>query len=135
MNEEWIQWLPVDGLAKKYFADEILDGMDGFKIMLTDPAEEDKKVNIIFEDSVRAYRSTDESLRQETIRFIDNKYGTRFYAECTFFKVRNSEYIKWIEKQSYGVFDTEKLTHFSIIAMDSIIDVIATYEPRIELCI
>jgi hypothetical protein len=48
------------------------------------------------------------------------------------FKVANSEYLEWISNQSYGIAETEKLTHFSIIAVDSIIDIIAAYEPKIE---
>ena len=131
MCEKWAKWLPIEGLSMKYYVDEISDCMEGFVIKLSDSMDESKKIKVIFGDSVWAYRSTDESLRQETINLLDKKYGAEFYAEYTFFKVTDSEYIKWIEAQSYKIFDSKTLIHFSIIAVDSIVDVIATYEPEI----
>lgn len=133
VSEEWIRWMPIEGLARKYYVEEISDAMNGYSIVLCDSTNEGKKIKIFFEYSVRAFRSTDESLRQETIYFLDNKYGTEFYAGYTFFKVINSEYIKWLESQSYGFCDSETCIHFSLIAADSIVDIIATYEPKIEL--
>ncbi|MBM7615098.1 hypothetical protein JOC73_001660 [Alkaliphilus hydrothermalis] len=133
MSEQWVEWKPVDGLSQKYYIESISDVLDGFRIVLSDADKEENKVNVIFENSVHAYRSTDESFRQSTINILDEAYGTQFYSEWTFFKVVNSEYMKWLSVQSYNIIDSESLIHFSFFAVDSIVDVIAAYEPKVEL--
>lgn len=131
MAEQWVKWKPVEGLSNKYYVESISDGFDGFEMVLSDSDDEEKKIKVIFEDSVHAYRSTDESYRQSTINAIDKEYGTHFYSEWTFFKVADSEYTQWISAQSYSIADSEPLIHFSFIAVDSIVDVIAAYEPKV----
>lgn len=37
------------------------------------------------------------------------------------------------EDQSYGIAESEPLIHFSFLAVDSIVDVIAAYEPKIKI--
>ncbi len=132
MKEEWTRWLPIEKMGGKYYVDEIKDNMIEFKVIFCNSVEEDKKVSIIFDKWVLAYRSTYESIRQKTINSLYEKYGIDFFSECTFFKVRNSEYIEWVSEQSYGVFDSEELIHFSFVAADSIVDIVASYEPIIE---
>jgi hypothetical protein len=132
VEENWERWEPISDLSSKYYIESISDSIKGFSVLLSDANDENKKVEVLFEDSVHAYRSTDESFRQITINSIDERYGTKFYAECTFFKVTNSEYIQWLSGQSYGIADSESLLHFSFLAVDSIVDVIAAYEPKIN---
>lgn len=134
MDELWERWQPKTEISQKYYVDSILDNIKGLKIILSDSENEDSKIEIIFDDSVHAYRSTDESYRQKAINYIDEKYGTKFYSEWTLFKLTNSEYLEWISNQSFGIADSEELIHFSIVAVDSIIDIIATYEPKIGKC-
>lgn len=71
--------------------------------------------------------------RQSTINDLDARYGMEFYSEWTFFKVVNSEYMQWLSKQSYSIVGSEPLIHFSFLAVDSIVDVIATYGPKVEV--
>ena len=103
MEENWQRWELGSQLSLKYYIDSISDRVDGFRILLSDANDESKKVEVLFEDSVHAYRSTDESYRQSTINNLDERYGTEFYGDYTFFKVSNSEYIHWLSLQSYGV--------------------------------
>lgn len=133
MQENWERWEPVSGLSSKYYVESLSDTVEGFRVVLSDANDEKKKVEVIFEDSVHAYRSTDESFRQSIINTIDERYGTEFYTEWTFFKVSNSEYIQWLTEQSYGIAESEPLMHFSFLAVDSIVDVIAAYEPKIKI--
>ncbi|KHF30062.1 hypothetical protein [Anoxybacillus sp. EFIL] len=133
MQEKWERWEPIGDLSLKYYVESLSDSIEGFKILLSDAYDENKKVEVIFEDSVHAYRSTDESFRQSVINKIDEQYGTQFYAEWTFFKVANSEYIQWLSEQSYGISESESLIHFCFLAGDSIVDVVAAYEPKIAI--
>lgn len=132
MDEIWQRWEPTTELSKKYYIDSIIDNIQGLSIILSDAEIEDSKIEIVFDNSVHAYRSTDESYRQKILNYIDEKYGTEFYSEWTLFKVVNSEYFEWIYNQSFGIAEIEELNHFSIIAVDSIIDIIAAYEPIIK---
>ena len=132
MGELWERWEPKTNISQKYYVDSILDNINGLKIILSDSENEDSKIEIIFDDSVHAYRSTDESYRQKAINYIDEKYGTKFYSEWTLFTLTNSEYLEWISNQSFGIADSEEVIHFSIVAVDSIIDIIAAYEPKIR---
>ncbi len=133
MQEKWIRWEPISNLSAKYYIDSISDNIKEFKIVLSEYRDKKKKVQVIFKNSVDAYRSTDESFRLGTIYNLGDQYGKKFYAEWTFFKVINSTYILWISEQSFGITDSLSFIHFSFIAEDSILDVVTTYEPRVEL--
>lgn len=131
MTEIWERWEPTTEISQKYYVDTIIDNIKGLRIILSDSENEDSKIEISFDNSVHAYRSTDEGYRQEMLNYIDEKYGTKFYSEWTLFKVTNSEYLEWISNQSFAIAESENLIHFAIVAVDSIIDIIAAYEPKI----
>ncbi len=132
LNEKWERYEPTKGLSRKYYIDSIKDSINCFQIILSDDYDGNNKVEVLFKDSVHAYRSTEESFNLKMMNSIDESYGTDFYSNWTFFKVENSEYIQWISEQSYGISDSQQLLHFCFIASDSILDVIAAYEPRVQ---
>lgn len=134
MAEQWTKWEPIQGLANNYYIDSVSDTIDGFIIQLSDADDEEKKVLVLFEDSVDAYRSADESFRRSTMFDLSQKYDKTFFHYWTFFKVTNSSYIQWLSEQSFGITDSLHFTHFSFIAADSILDVITNYEPKV-ICI
>ena len=131
MQEQWIKWEPLQGLSEKYYIDCIVDSIEDFSVLLSDYNNE-KKIKIIFKNSVDAYRSTDESYRLKTINDLDKEHGLDFYVKWSFFKVLNSDYIKWLSQESFKISDYSSFTHFSIVAADSILDIVTNYEPRIE---
>ena len=133
MNEQWTKWVPITGLAQKYYIDSISDNIKEFSILLSEYYDRKKKIKIIFENSVDAYRSTDESFRLTTMEKLGQKYGRSFYGDWTFFKVTNSSYIQWLCDESYASSYTSSFIHFSFIAGDSILDVVTNYEPKIEV--
>ena len=132
MIEKWIKWEPVEGLYSTYYVDILVDSKKEFKIILSEEKNPQKKIQIIFENSVYAYRNTYESFRQNTIHILKKQYGESFYINWTFFKITNSSYLSWLAEQSYGITDEINLTHFSIIAANEIIDIVAGYEPTIK---
>ena len=133
MLEQWTRWEPIQGLAKKYCIDSIIDDTKGFSILLSEYYDEKKKARVVFENSVDAYRSTNESFRLSILYDLSGKHGNEFYAGWTFFKVTNSLYIQWLFEQSYGTSESLNFIHFSFISDDSILDVVTNYEPRVEL--
>lgn len=132
MEEDWQKWEVGSDLSAKYYIESISDSINGFRILLSDANDESKKVEVLFEDSVHAYRSTDESFRQSTINNLDERYGTEFFRDNTFFKVTNSEYIHWLSLQSYEIAESESIFHFSFLAVDSVVDVVAAYDPKVS---
>lgn len=118
-------------LNVKYYIDSINDTINGLCILLSEVNDASLRVKVLFEHSVHAYRSTDESYRSNTINYLQDSYGVNFYRERTFFEITDSEYIQWLSKQSQGISDLEQISHYSILAVNSIVDVIAAYEPKI----
>ena len=133
MTEQWARWEPISGLAEKYDIVTVSEEIEGFRVVLFDEQDSTKKAIISFEQAVSAYRSTDESFRYKLIRDLDERYGSDFYGKWTFFKLTNSLYLEWLLDQSEGVFDPKSYIHFSIITSDSILDIVASYEPKVEL--
>jgi hypothetical protein len=133
MNEIWTQWKPIDGLSYGYYIDAINDTFDGFSIWLAEEQERSKGVLVSFQNSVYAYRSTSEGFRQRTISMLNDNYEDNFYAQWSFFKVENSKYLQWLSQESFTLTDFLSVNHFVFIAQDSILDIAATYEPRVEL--
>lgn len=131
MQEKWIRWEPIIGLSKKYHSKLISNSHSrGFVIKLAN--EIDKKISIKFPGSVISYRITNESYIFDTLTFLESHYDKNFYAEWTFFKIENSEYLEWIKKQSYGAYDDLKLKHLCILADDLRFDFITSYEPEVK---
>ena len=132
MEEQWIQWKPLEQLSTKYYIDSVIDKVDSFKINLIDAKSEKEKIEILFSEGVEAYTRVEESFRVKIIHELGKKYGAEFYGDWTFFKVHHSEYIKWLSDQSYQWSDTHNFIHFCLITADAIMDIITTYEPTVN---
>lgn len=133
MLEEWTRWQPVQGLGPKYFIDSISDNLDGLQIILFEKRAKKERVIITFEDSVDGYIRMDETYRYKLILDLGEKYGLDFYGDWTFFKVTNSSFLKWISEQSCTISDHRHLIHFSILAGDSVLDIVSGLEPKVEI--
>lgn len=132
MIEQWTRWEPLQGLARKYYANFTAETPNKLEMILTASHDVGAPVRVLFEGGIDAYRGTNESFRLLTMSDLSERYGSAFYGDWTFFKVENSLFIKWLLEQSDGLDNREKLLHFSFVAGNSIEDVIATYEPKIE---
>jgi|SaaInlStandDraft_4_1057021.scaffolds.fasta_scaffold204313_1 hypothetical protein len=133
-KEKWISWNPIDNFSYEYSIDSIIDDVDSFRITLTDIKDKTNKIQIIFDDSIYSYRSTDESYRRNTIKFMEEEVDC---SKGLFFKViENSEYLAWLVRESGEVvkvdIESNSLIHFVFVDSESFLDVVANYEPRIE---
>lgn len=133
MQEQWIRWEPISGLSENYNLISISDKIEGFEILLSDDKTDKKRVRIFFKNSVEAYRCSDETYRLKTFEELDELYGTKFYAEWSFFKVLGSQYLLWLSEQSFGISDSRALKHFTFFTTNSVLDVTASYEPEVEI--
>lgn len=132
MAEKWTQWKPIEGLASKYYVKSISDEIEGFKIILVPLKPNQSSIEILFKDGVDSYLRIDESFRQKLIHELDEEYGLDFYKHWTLFKVTNSRYLSWLSDQSYEWSNVYDFRHFSFLASDSTIDIVANYEPEVR---
>ena len=133
MHEQWKKWAPIDGLSPRYYIEAIHDIMDGFSIILVPDEDTTSKVIIAFENSVEAYRATDESFRQKTLLKLSREHGIGLLGQWALFKVHNSSYIHWVSEESFNITGSLQLQHFVFIGGNQIVDVLSTDEPKIEL--
>lgn len=133
MDEIWQRWEPIVGLRDKYCVEYIDDSIDSFRVRLYwDYYHDSQRVDIIFENSVDAYRRSEALYRHGLILDLDQRYGKEFYAQWTLFRVSHSRYIDWISQESCRISDQMPLQHFAIVAANSLVDVVTTYEPNVE---
>lgn len=129
MQEKWIRWEPIKNLSNQYYVQSISDTFSGgFKIKLIDDKNPKKKILVSWPDSVFAYRKTYETFTILTLGKIDEQYGKDF-RDWAFFKVENSEYLRWLSEQSCGITDSLNFTHFCIYSTEEMVDIVVGYEP------
>jgi|SRR5579862_507719 len=134
MYEQWTQWRPIEQLAPGYYMTALIDDVTGFYIRLGESNTNDPRgLFITFEHSIGAYRITDEGDRGMKLLYLSNTYGRDFFAKWSFFKVTNSEYLEWISQEAGGIFDPKSTEHLVLITENSIIDIVSSYEPKIEI--
>ena len=132
MEEKWIRWEPIPNLAEKYYVESIIDNTDGLKILLSNNNNSEERVLVSFPDTLRSYRTTCESFLVRTIEDLEENYGSKFYGEWTFFKVRNSKYLDWLKNESEGISEDYLMKHFCLLTIDAMIDIATGSEPTVE---
>ena len=132
-KEKWIKWEPIANLAPKYDMESISDNNNELIVILSEIKNKKNILKIIFDHSAWSFKVADESFRIKTITDLSKKYGGEFYGKWTFFKIENSKYLSWLSEESETIINDLKTTHFALITDDSLIDIIASYEPTFEL--
>jgi len=129
MNEQWEQWKPREGLAKRYNIRNITQDSIGLVIVLSEEEHDNRGLRISFGYTAGSYRSIDETLCHALIVDLDRIYGKKFYSQWTFFIVNNSNYAKWLNEHSAEISDYIGYTHFAILTSEFAIDILATQPP------
>lgn len=132
IKEQWTKWEPAENLAKAHFVETIIDEMDRLIITLFESYKQDKTFQLIFDNTVIAYRSVDEGYRLMTPDKCVQDNGANLWRGWTFFKASNSSYINWLQEQSDKEIDLNVVTHFVVFTENIIIDIVAINEPIIK---
>ena len=132
MKEKWIQWKPLDILSQKYSMESMLDNATQLKIILSEEDNKKNKIVILFENLPTSYKYTNKILTHALIHNLKQKHEINFYDKWTLFKIENSNYIKWLSKQSATISDSFPFIHFSILGTNCLLDIVASYEPKVE---
>lgn len=132
--EKWERWIPIKNLTEKYEIFDISDDISkDLKINLKDEINKENQIQLLFEYSVDIYRITRINFKQKTLNKLSNEYGLDFYKQWTFFKVYDSEYLKWLSIESDTVTESITFTHYCIISPKYMIDIVVGYEPKIKI--
>lgn len=131
LEEKWIKWEPIKDLEGGFCEELICDGIDGLTIILSRKKYDEKiKLNINWR-KFTSYTVTDETYLDKI--FNDLRARDSTYKGGSFFKIINSEYLRRLSYSSGTLSDYKSFTHFVILTSDSVIDVIAEHEPKVEL--
>ena len=132
-QEIWTHWQVSPKLSGKYSIDFIQDDDHQLALHLSLGKHKNPKVHVYFKNAIYAFRKTDEGFMYKTIIQLEQNYGASFYTKNTFFKIENSAYLQWLTEQSHGLAELLNFSHFCFLGENSIVDVIASYEPEIAL--
>lgn len=127
--EKWNRWQPLETMVGKYYVDFLILSENALIIKLSNG---EQKIEIIFDESIDAFRYTDESFYFKIFGDLSERYGDDFYVGWSFFKVTNSDYLKWLSEQSCSLTNEFSFIHFCIFGGDKVIDVLARYEPKVK---
>ncbi len=130
--EEWTRWEPVAGIHERFFIENFQMSYNGIHIKLCSE-NENKKIEILFFNGADAYRCTNESWCFDIFAVLKKKHGANFYADWSFFKIENSNYVQSLSATSAGVSEHTSFYHFCIVGNDEVIDVLATYQPQVRI--
>ena len=130
--EKWIRWDLSEALLTKYYLDSLSWPDKGLSLRLR-AANNEQIIEILCNDSIDAFRYTNESFCFQIFENLSKQYGDDFYKNWSFFKIQNSQYLKWLSDKSHGWSDGFSCTHFCILGGDEIIDIVTDYEPQIKI--
>lgn len=128
LKEQWVMWKAFNTLNGHYYMETVIDlSGDGFKIIVGDSNNEKKKIHIKFKFVVSSYRNT-KVLYAWALQKKFLQQGSCFY------KVINSNYIKWLAEISEGISTDVQpnMQHFVISTEDSTLEILDSAEPEIE---
>jgi len=129
IKESWKLWDPMKNLSKRYWVKDITLEKTILSIELSPDKGLGSMLYMKFNNGIKAYRYTNESFCFSKYGELADKYPTERIFHWTFYKATNTEYIKLFLKQSDTYDSAENLTHFAILGLDEIVDIIATEEP------
>lgn len=90
---------------------------------------EKHKLTVDYQYGWIIYRSSDEGDRLKT----QQEYfcGKKNYAKELMYSVADSEFIEWIIKEDYGMYEKGEVLHHMFVAVNDIVDVLARSMPNV----
>ena len=126
-SEVYKEWSLLPEVSGKVLIDKLEDSEEGLTISLRFPSYSTlhgQKVQLLF-DSYVAYRNMDESYRARTFDVAGGFKGSLYLVE-------GSSWLKWLHKESLGIYQDDLINHYSIITEADCIDVLSEYKPAVN---
>lgn len=130
-GEIWFEWKPNTEvrLLTQYKVEAICDIIGAFYIVLAPAQDAEKKIKILYEQSVESHRRTNRVLMKKSLTKLICEEKE---ALVSYYKVENSAYARWLSEESYGCTEASEYVHLVFAGENCIVDVVAGYEPKIE---
>lgn len=131
LRECWVKWHPLPDVSNIRYSVDLVKKKGAVLVLLLVAIDNAKKQwQLSFEDSVVFYKSTNESALLNAEYPICDADG-KALNQWNFYIITNSPIITWLSKESC-LNQPLKLQHFVFVSLDSVIDVVAICEPRVE---
>ena len=130
MHEEFVKMEYASIPNGRYEISEIVQNIKGVLIDLDD---EINRVSIFFENTVLALRVCDEGDRLRTIQGVLANKGDSFFVGWPIYIVKNSEFSKWFENETFEIRKQESFKHFAIVTPNDVVDILSNHEPKIQV--
>ena len=131
-DEEWSRWEPIKGAHGNYYVQNIIYGKDDLKLILIS-TKKDHFVELVFPYTISAIRIADEGVVFMLFEKLFVKYGDDFYINWTFFKVENSDCLKWLSEGTAGFSEGYGLTHYVVKGLNVVIDIVTNDAPIVKI--
>jgi len=129
IETQWDRWYPIEKITKRANLDSI-SYCDNELILNFSFIYSIGEITIIFKDSVLSYRSADERNFTDTYSFLNETKEKDFYTKWSFFKLKNSNYIEWFNKQDKN--NKQINVEHYLFLTESVVEVLATSAPIVR---
>lgn len=130
-NEKWIRIGENQIPEGKYLVTSLVDNDAGVKIALDN---EVYMVEVLFDGAVEFLCDSREGIRMKTWEAAQTKYNDRyFFKNWFFYKIEESQLLKWLNNESYNLYENNGLIHYCIVTSMEIVDIVAHFEPSITV--
>ncbi len=133
-KERMILWLPVKEFESEFFVKSVIEDAYGLVITLVGMENRKRELVITFGNGVRSYRMTDEICSihalQGDVEITDDSEENIC---LPLYKVIDSEYLEWEQKQNYSHENHQNLIHFAISTIEVTLEILCWYEPHVTI--
>jgi len=130
LDQELKSWKPIKGLKGLYKINNIKFINKTMSIELSSQIDKNSKIVVLFDGPVESYKYKEKKhskIWEQSIK----KDLSLVSLDWSFFKVTNSNYLKWLSEKSCGVSNIYDFIHFVIVDTDKIIEVIYLCDPEV----
>lgn len=132
--EKWNKWLPVTEIVSPFYIDTILNDIKSLDITLKSKTQK-KSIVIIFEGDMYSQRVIQKKYFLKTIKLLKKHYDDTLFDGWPLFTVEHSNYLKWVEEESYGFYERDnknfKMNHYVFLGSNLVFEMVTPEVPKV----
>lgn len=128
--ENWNKWQPFTNNLGKMYIEKVITSDNETEVILSSELE-NNVYKFFFNGEILSIRSSDEGKRIKLFNKLDQIYGLNFFKDWTFFTIKDSEYIKWFNKETYNIYSHYNIMHYVFMGSNNIVEILSTFSPII----
>lgn len=128
--ENWNKWQPFTNNLGKMYIEKVIISDNATEVILSNELE-NNVYKFFFNGEILSIRSSDEGKRIKLFNKLDQIYGLNFFKDWTFFTIKDSEYIKWFNKETYNIYSHYNIIHYVFMGSNNIVEILSTFSPTI----